>query len=427
VTDLDERVRLGDCLDVMRGMPDNSVHAIVTDPPYGLAEHKRVNVEKALLAWLTGDREHVPNGRGFMGREWDAFVPPPAVWDECFRVLKPGGHLLAFCGSRTIDLMMMSVRLAGLTEEAAPEIRDSIAWLYGSGMPKSWNFETQYHGAWCVCESGNAPVCSRCGGLDPAFKRFGTGIKPGFEPVVVARKPLVGSVAGNVQEWGTGALNIDACRVGTNENLVRPATYPWFFTREYQAGQGKRPTGEPWGRQDDPTQGTQPAAGRWPANVVLDGSQADALDHQSGPTGSWAPKGRALNGSPDTDSHLGGLNGKESPHYGDYGSGASRFFPTFRYQAKAPTAERPTYTTVDGRKVSHPTVKPLDLMRWLVKLVTPPGGTVLDPFAGSGATLEACLIEGFDCIAIEREADYLPLIQQRIDRQGDALPFDRPA
>jgi hypothetical protein len=130
-------VRLGDCLDVMRTMPADSVHAIVTDPPYGLAEHKRANVEKALLAWLTGDREHVPNGRGFMGREWDAFVPPPAVWDECFRVLKPGGYLLAFCGSRTIDLMMMSIRLAGLIEAAAPEIRDSIAWLYGSGFPKS--------------------------------------------------------------------------------------------------------------------------------------------------------------------------------------------------------------------------------------------------------------------------------------------------
>jgi hypothetical protein len=329
VTDLDERVRLGDCLDVMRGMPDNSVHAIVTDPPYGLAEHKRVNVEKALLAWLTGDREHVPNGRGFMGREWDAFVPPPAVWDECFRVLKPGGHLLAFCGSRTIDLMMMSVRLAGLTEEAAPEIRDSIAWLYGSGMPKSWNFETQYHGAWCVCESGNAPVCSRCSGLAPAFKRFGTGIKPGFEPVVVARKPLAGSVAANVQEWGTGALNIDACRVDG-----KPRTTHKDGNRRLSNHGATLNEGLPVG--DYPG-----AAGRWPANVVLDGSQADVLDQQSGPTGSWAPKGRALNGSPDTESHLGGLNGKESPHYGDYGSGASRFFPTFRYQAKAPTRERP--------------------------------------------------------------------------------------
>jgi hypothetical protein len=130
-------VHHGDCLDVLRTLPDCSVDAVVTDPPYGLAEHPRSNVERALLAWLTGDREHVPDGRGFMGRDWDRFVPPPAVWDECFRVLKPGGHLLAFAAPRTYDLMAISIRLAGLTEAAAPEIRDTITWLTGQGFPKS--------------------------------------------------------------------------------------------------------------------------------------------------------------------------------------------------------------------------------------------------------------------------------------------------
>jgi hypothetical protein len=167
-------------------------------------------------------------------------------------------------------------------------------------------------------------------------------------------------------------------------------------------------------REDDP------GSGRWPPNVALDESQADALDQA---TGTLTTHGGGDRRGVSQMFGLGADGDRRDGFAGDSG-GPSRFFPTFRYQAKAPTSERPTYTTPDGRKISHPTVKPLGLMRWLVRLVTPPGGTVLDPFAGSGATVEACLIEGFDCIAIERDPESLPLIQIRIDRQAGTLPFE---
>jgi DNA modification methylase len=483
---LDGAVRVygGDCLDVLRELPDNSVDAVVTDPPYGLTEHRRANVEKALLAWLTGDREHVPNGRGFMGRDWDAFVPPPAVWDECFRVLKPGGHLLAFCGSRTIDLMMMSIRLAGLTEQAAPEIRDSIAWLYGSGFPKSldvgkaidkaagatrevtgryqppngqaWNLAHDVAGT----EVGTIGHTSRAASLDvtaPAtdaarqWDGWGTALKPAFEPIVVARKPLAsGTVAANVQQWGTGALNIAATRVATSDDLNGGT---------YRGGSPDAGTGGGWGMRNGAREYVAPA-GRWPANVALDGTQADVLDAA---TGNLSVNGPATyrrdkaDAVKDRSSYVVDREGGDiRPGYGDSG-GASRFFPTFRdeslptmkYQAKAPTSERPSYWRDScgcddawpvpaikvhplpdewdkgtecgacgkpAKKVAHPTVKPLALMRWLVKLVTPPGGVVLDPFAGSGTTAEACILEGFASIIIERDPDSMPLIEQRIGR-----------
>jgi hypothetical protein len=192
---------------------------------------------------------------------------------------------------------------------------------------------------------------------------------------------------------------------------------------DYAHGGNDNRVGEGWhggglyanaGRQVEPH-----AGGRWPANVVLDGSQADALDQQSGITTSNDPGTTHVT----AEGWRHKAERRNTGYAGDTG-GASRFFPTFRYQAKAPTAERPTYTTPDGRKVAHPTVKPLGLMRWLVRLVTPPGGTVLDPFAGSGTTVEACLIEGFDCVAIERDPESLPLIQIRIDRHAGTLPFE---
>jgi DNA modification methylase len=409
-------VHHGDCLDVMRTMAADSVHAIVTDPPYGL---------------------------GFMGKEWDD-LPPGVEWAaECLRVLVPGGYLLAFGGTRTFH------RLACAVEDGGFEVRDSIAWLYGSGFPKSRNVGREVTG----------------------FEGWGTALKPAFEPIVVARRPLQGTVAANVLAHGTGALNIDACRVDG-----KPRT-------THRDG-NKRLSNHGATLDERLPVGDYPGAdGRWPANVMLDGSQADALDQQSGVTKSG---GRAWTAGDTDTTAWRELEGREGPATrGDYArkgdsGGASRYFPTFRYQAKAPTAERPSYVKdgaadhraggnfaggirvcnvcqnrtkpgnyvggddrpwpacghddwewgtpkEQGGKIAHPTVKPLGLMRWLVRLVTPPGGTVLDPFAGSGATVEACLIEGFDCIAIEREADYLPLIAQRIDRQAGTLPLDRPA
>src|SRR5690625_5145859 len=261
---------------------------------------------------------------------------------------------------------------------------------------------------------------------------WGTALKPAFEPIVVARKPLTGTVAANVLEHGTGALNIDGCRVEGEAD--RP--YPSMRSNTFLLGgcssvdelerlaevDGKTPTGRSaratlarhmaahgTGRQDAP-------AGRWPTNVLLDNSQAAELDRQSGIAKSSKPSpGVEYGKHEDTGGNAVYGRGLSSstPNgapYDDQG-GASRFFPTFRYEAKAPTEERPR---VNG--IAHPTVKPLALMRWLVRLVTPPGGTVLDPFAGRGTTAEACVIEGFHCIAIEREADYLPLIKARLTK-----------
>jgi site-specific DNA-methyltransferase (adenine-specific) len=337
---------VGDCLDVMRELPDASVDAIVTDPPYGL---------------------------GFMGREWDD-LPPGLPWAlECLRVLKPGGHLLAFGGSRTWH------RLAVAVEDAGFEIRDSIAWLYGSGFPKSLNLTGDRAG-------------------------WGTALKPAFEPIVVARKPLVGTVAGNVLAHGTGALNIDGCRVaGVGEPIAAHHGTNGAAGVTY----GNRRAYVPGSANADNVQ----TAGRWPTNVILDDTQAAELDRQSGTlTSGGTPERRGADQNRTTYGAFQG-NGETDRAQGRSEGGASRFFPTFRYEAKAPTYERPR----DG-ETAHPTVKPVDLMRWLVRLVTPPGGLVLDPFAGTGTTGEACVVEGFRCTLIEREATYAPLIVQRLRR-----------
>lgn len=461
----------GDCLDVLRAMPAESVHAVVTDPPYGL---------------------------GFMGREWDA-LPPGREWAaECLRVLKPGGHLLAFGGTRTWH------RLAVAVEDAGFEVRDSLAWLYGSGFPKSmdvskaidrsrgenwarrlefteWMRSTGITAATIREVTGLASmgghyvdttsqpaiptaevfdllrphlpevperieglVAERTGeqwtdyarrpvtgshsvGVDravsgltkggegkerrdvpaspeaAAWQGWGTALKPAFEPIVMARKPLTGTVAANVLEHGTGALNIDACRV---ESGPRPLieSHARASVSAYGDGiNGSRAAGKT-------------TAGRWPANVVLDESQAAALDRQSGVLANAGNKpssrrtGRADGDAHERTSQVPTYPGGPSVVYDDKG-GASRFF----YVAKAGRRERPE---VDG--VKHPTVKPLALMRHLCRLVTPPGGVILEPFAGSGTTVEAAMLEGFDVVGIEREAEYLPLIGARVQRALEA-------
>lgn len=247
-----------------------------------------------------------------------------------------------------------------------------------------------------------ARVCSWCGLPDREWlanlEPLGTALKPAFEPIVVARKPLAGTVAANVLEHGTGALNIDACRIGMT---LADADFIRKTARPNTAGQAH--TGDVMNRPAAPTVNVH-EAGRWPTNVVLDDTQAAELDQQTGISRSRVGKPRGAAAGAGWGMTATGAE------YDDEG-GASRFFPVFRYEAKAPTSERPR----DG-ELAHPTVKPLDLMRWLVRLVTPPGGTVLEPFAGSGTTAEACVIEGFKCIAIEREADYLPLIVKRLDK-----------
>ena len=416
------RIINADCLAALRDMPDASVDAVVTDPPYGLSNTTPAQVAETITRWVSGDREYLPSARGFMGHEWDGFVPPVAVWDECLRVLKPGGHLLAFAGSRTHDLMTLGIRLAGF------EIRDSVAWLHAQGFPKSLDVSKaidKMQGAereriLMPTKPGNALNPGGIGGegrggwsdhssptTDAAreWEGWGTALKPAHEPITLARKPLTGTVAANVQEHGTGALNIDGCRVYATDDdraLMEARSHPNGTKAGSNGGGIAMQFDKPHGFKSHPS-------GRWPANVVLDESQAAELDRQSGnvKTGATKPHQR------DPDSAPMFKVGKWMTHSQPASEGgASRFF----YVAKASKSERPV---VDG--VAHPTVKPLELMRWLVRMVTPPGGTVLDPFAGSGTTLEAAVLEGFNAVGIEREADYLPLIQARIERAAAAL------
>jgi site-specific DNA-methyltransferase (adenine-specific) len=401
-----------------------------------------------------------------MGKAWDSFAQTPNAWatrdksedlsgkssspflaaavnkiqagrpfqewcqlwaTECLRVLKPGGHLLAFGGTRT------SHRLACAIEDAGFEIRDSIAWLYGSGFPKSLDVSKAIdkaagaerdltrpgrvqHGGlgedWDSAQSMTRPRYDAPATPDAAtWQGWGTALKPAFEPIVVGRKPLIGTVAANVLAYGTGALNIDGCRVGMSDDDREKFIKGDAAWREMNERRGK-------GHKDNEVYGeygitnSEPHdTGRWPTNVVLDGSQADALDAQTGTTISSNHLRHNTAEAHNLTVSMGKFSADSTSGGHDDHGGASRFFPTFRYEAKAPTSERPR---VDG--IAHPTVKPLALFRWLTRLVTPPGGTVLEPFAGSGTTAEACILEGFKCIAIEREADYLPLIVQRISK-----------
>ena len=572
----DDQVRLfhGDCLDVLRTLPDASVDAVVTDPPYGLEfmgkgwdsfggdtrqpfrgevqtpdnPFGRSTVRYGGTSSLGGKHAEAMRAFGDWCIEWTA---------ECLRVLKPGGHLLAFGGTRTWH------RLACAVEDAGFEVRDSIAWLHGQGFPKSANPardqrfcqgcgvesdhadgapQTTEHGLSGVLDGdvsqaegaprgagevllpsvpehgapaagrtelpaaevragepcmagrgdhpqaegelhraalrevpggsplhgevgrlhhgaparngaadratlgpdgsgephqpqpegqpagepgavpeqrgsqarGGRPVCRGCG-KPTAPSGLGTALKPAFEPVVAARKPLARTVAANVLEHGTGALNIDGCRVATSDSLNggRISTKsdgwdrPWKHDPEAVAAAHERGAAAVAKAEE---------LGRWPTNVVLDDTQAAVLDEQSGERTSGLFKPEHADNGKNAGTY-GAMGGRErtAATYGDTG-GASRFFPTFRYEAKAPSSERPK---VNG--VAHPTVKPLDLMRWLVRLVTPPGGTVLEPFAGSGTTVEACVVEGFKCIAIEKTDEYLPLTVARIHRRRDPV------
>jgi site-specific DNA-methyltransferase (adenine-specific) len=407
----------GDCVEVMRGMDDESVDAIVTDPPYGL---------------------------GFMGKAWDD-LPPGLEWaQECLRVLKPGGHLLAFGGSRTYHRLVVAV------EDAGFEVRDQMMWLYGSGFPKSldvskaidkatvgvkvvgqgragktalgqsssWNHTNEPH-RFDITEP-NSPDAKKWSG-------WGTALKPAHEPIVVVRKPLVGTVAENVLRFGTGALNVDGCRIGSDGGTTRSAQ------TNYNAA-GWHSGHEVVGLD----------AGRWPANLILDEEAGRLLDEQSGER-----PGAVSNSAPPTDQGFtraaAGIGIRDG--CADTG-GASRFF----YCAKAGKAERNAgldgFEERDGgikndsgrgfsesdpyREIKvrnhHPTVKPISLMAYLVRLVTPPNGTVLDPFLGSGTTGCAAALEGFDFIGIEREPDYIAIAEARIawweKHKGDAQVGD---
>lgn len=434
------QIHHGDNRDVLKAMEDNSIDSIVTDPPYEL---------------------------GFMGKSWDAsgIAFNTEVWQECLRVLKPGGHLLAFSGSRTYHRMAVAI------EDAGFEIRDQIMWIYGSGFPKSMNIskaieatlttgnanKTQFkklqgkktkrrdaNGLYAANEfHDNRPADYTeiaegdfLSELEPTtaeakqWQGWGTALKPAHEPIVVARKPLIGTVAANVLTYGTGGLNIDASRVGSEGGGTNCTNRDENGFCKGHDNAGRSTSGET-------IHGLESNGGRWPANVIHDGSD------------------EVVELFPETGKSTGGRIGKKAmgsvtnvpageyevgdPGYGDSGS-AARFFYCAKaskrdrneglegFEAKSAgemverkegsdgmKSPRAGAGRTSGAQNHHPTVKPTDLMRYLCRLVTPPAGTVLDPFMGSGSTGKAAIYEGFNFVGIEMTDEYLPIAKARIE------------
>ena len=422
------RLLLGDCRDSMRAMDAESIDAIVSDPPYGLS---------------------------FMGKGWDHGVPGQDFWIEALRVAKPGAHLLAFGGTRTFHRLVVAI------EDAGWEIRDCLMWVYGSGFPKSLDVSKAIDKAAgaereVVGQGGSScpdiALGKKCGCADKygkersmtsktkhspqtaattdnakAWQGWGTALKPAYEPIIMARKPLTGTVAANVLMHGTGAINVDGCRVGAGLGGWKgggSALYDGGLSRD-----GGFP---------------RPVSGRWPANVLHDGS-----DEVTGlfPTTTAAKTGvRDPNGTMGYHGGASGLPGIVSGH-NDNGGSAARFF----YCAKASKADRdegcdgldahkqdetrnegdpggdnPRNRGAGERSNHHPTVKPTDLMRYLCRLVTPPGGTVLDPFMGSGSTGKAATLEGFSFVGCELQPEYIAIAEARIRHaEGEVEPLLR--
>ena len=360
----------GNCLETLKTLPDNLVDSIVTDPPYEL---------------------------GFMGKSWDnsGIAYNQDLWAECLRVLKPGGHLLAFSGSRTYHRMVVAI------EDSGFEIRDQIMWIYGSGFPKSLNVSKAIDkAAGAEREDRTVVTAGKSGSHEnptrhvtnagtPAtpeaqqWQGWGTALKPAHEPIVVARKPLIGTVANNVLTYGTGAINIDVSRVGTAGG-----------TKDVPKGGGLKSDRDHYRYATTTT--LDVLVGRWPANVIHDGSDEvvalfpnEAARFFYCAKASKSERNAGLEGLPER---------RESDRERDDGVGG----------------DNPRNRTNEAKQNFHPTVKPLALMRYLIKLVTPPNGIVLDPFLGSGTTAVAAILEGFEWIGCEMTEDYFPIIEARV-------------
>lgn len=425
------RILLGDMMVRLRDLPDASVDSVVTDPPYHLTSIvKRFGAENAAPAKSNGATgAYARASKGFMGQTWDGgdVAFRPETWAEVLRVLKPGAHLVAFSGTRTYHRMVCAI------EDAGFEIRDQLAWIYGSGFPKSHDVSKaidKMAGAEREVVSAGKPVKRMIPGADQNKKGWkkdngrefvptvtaaatpeaeqwagwGTALKPSWEPIVLARKPLIGSVAANVLQHGTGAINIDGSRIkyASEEDAAAAAA------AERRSCQSAERNFDGWGMRqqslsaDEYMEGSA-GLGRWPANLCHDGSE-EVLANFPDEAGAAAPV-RKRNGDKFRSTYgalKGNVDERGGTFQGDSGS-AARFF----YCAKATTEER-------GEGNHHPTVKPVALMRWLCRLVTPKGGTILDPFTGSGSTALACDAEQFNFIGCELSADYAAIAERRV-------------
>lgn len=398
----------GDSREVLREFADNSIDSCVTDPPYALVSiSKRFGKEGSAAAKVGKTGAYARASAGFMGKTWDTGETAfdPAFWEEVLRVLKPGAHVLAFGGTRTYH------RLACAIEDAGFEIRDQIGWLYGSGFPKSHNQSGEWEG-------------------------WGSALKPAWEPICLARKPLTGTIAGNLAEWAVGALNIDGCRVGDEER-----------TYDLKGGENLNSIARDNGNDSADAKGLgaygigakqvsvgkSTVVGRWPANIIHDGSDEVLAAFPTSKDG-VAGKRNGENGVGNwgyaaTDKQWGGFGGEGSAARFFYCAKASRKdrdeglggFATQVVDVLAghrsrrmEEVKRPDGAPPATGKNTHPTVKPTDLMRYLCRLVTPPGGTVLDPFMGSGSTGRGAVMEGFSFIGIEMDAGYYDIADARI-------------
>ena len=426
----------GDCLQKLKELEDNSIDSVVTDPPYEI---------------------------GFMGKGWDdsGIANNPELWKEVLRVLKPGGHLLSFSHSRTYHRQAVAV------EDAGFEIRDQIMWIYGSGFPKSHNIgkavdklegnaskikgyvprypegtrgekktgdSSWFGGDGYDTHPGMKPVYE----INNQYEGWGTALKPAHEPIVMARKPFKGTVADNVLEWGTGGINVDGCRIGY-EDTPNPATNPKYrHEQNYKMPEkGQESKGSVSFSSSNNDVNTE---GRFPANIIFDEEAGKILDEQSGKSKSSPNKWEGDNNAAIYGKYEKGVR---QSTFSDEG-GASRFF----YCPKASKKDRNEgcdeleekqtpitnmtglgrETTIEKRKNdngfnapksknTHPTVKPTDLMAYLIRLITPKGGVVLDPFMGSGSTGKAAVREGMNFIGIEREDEYMEIAKTRIEHE----------
>ncbi|MBW8127527.1 MULTISPECIES: DNA-methyltransferase [Pseudomonas] len=407
-------ILIGDCIELMRQMPENSVDSVVTDPPYGIrfmgkswdgqdiesrAAYRDSMPSADPACGVTGGHRSTASEAGkydLTPSGMKAFQSFTFEWaTECLRVLKPGGHLLSFAAARTYHHMAVGIEMAGF------EIRDQIMWVFGSGFPKSHNLKGAHQG-------------------------WGTALKPAHEPICVARKPFSGTVATNVAQWGTGALNVDGCRIGVTDET---------YARNCSGDRGSAGTRsiEQHGATNIRAGGGAAGSGRWPANLIHDGSQEvvamfPAEAGASAPVLGTEPTSNGFSGSVK---YSGMRERVAGAFHGDSGS-AARFFycaKTSRtdrheglsnpgHQFKMGTTLRKVQTT-DTKGNNHPTVKPTDLMAYLCRLVTPAGGVVLDPFMGSGSTGKAAIREGFQFVGCEIDLQYAAIAQARIEHEQE--------